>query len=106
METNWDGLNAVAIARTVQWLRPTAEQEACREHLAACVAEWEAAKLRKELAALLQAADAAVVGNEPAPQRARRPMCLRVRCAKTHPKCRFDHFGTGAVFDAGAADRA
>ncbi|HGL6715982.1 hypothetical protein WK24_15300 [Burkholderia vietnamiensis] len=63
LETTRDGLNAVAIARTVQWWRPTPEQEACREQLAAYVAQWEAVKIRE-----------AVTGIEPtvpAPRRAR-----------------------------------
>lgn len=50
METNRDGLNAVAIARTVQWWRATPEQEACREQLAAYVARWEANKIREGVA--------------------------------------------------------
>lgn len=66
METNRDGLNAVAIARTVKWGVFKPEREACREQLAGYVSEWEAAKIRKELAPLLQAA------SEPVVQRARR----------------------------------
>lgn len=63
LETTRDGLNAVAIARTVQWWRPTAEQEACREQLAAYVAQWEANKIREDVADIEPAV--------PAPRRAR-----------------------------------
>ncbi|WP_343663259.1 hypothetical protein [Paraburkholderia tropica] len=65
METNRDGLNAVAIARTVKWAVLKPEREACREQLAAYVAQWEADKLRKAL-------DADEAGHtEPARRRAR-----------------------------------
>ncbi|HDR9169541.1 TPA: hypothetical protein QDB40_003538 [Burkholderia vietnamiensis] len=68
LETTRDGLNAVAIARTVQWWRPTPEQEACREQLAAYVAQWEAGRLRESLDS-----DEALnsIESAPAPRRAR-----------------------------------